>query len=256
MSESILRTWHIAERRPVIEPNEVHVWLVDLDVPAETIKRYWQIISSEEQDRANRFHFPKDREHFIVAHGVLRKILGYYLNSSPKDLCFMQNSCGKPFLTEDKGASHIMFNLSHSHGLALIAAAYKRKIGVDIEWKRDDLASQQIAERFFSPKEVEELLSLEKRLQKTAFFNCWTRKEAYIKARGEGLSIPLHEFDVTLAPDKPAKLLASRVTPDEASSWSMHAVEIDNDHAAAVVVEGNGYQIKCWKWAEESLIGD
>jgi len=154
----------------------------------------------DERQRAERFRFERDRRRFIVAHGVLRDILGRYLKCSPAQVSFSYNQYGKPALAQESEAIGLRFNMSHSHEVALYALTRAREVGVDVELLREDFASLEIAERFFSRSEVALLNSLAPELRTDGFFNCWTRKEAYIKALGEGLSHPLDRFAVSLAP--------------------------------------------------------
>ena len=175
---------------------------------------------ADERARADRFYFARDREHFIVARGVLREILGCYLKRVPKSLCFCYGSHGKPALAGEFDGEAIRFNVSHSHGVALYAISRGRAVGIDLERIRFDLPVAEIAERFFSKREDAMLRSLPTDVQHQAFFRCWTRKEAYIKARGEGLSLPLDQFDVSLAPGEPAAVLGTQRDPSEASRWS------------------------------------
>ena len=167
----------------------MHVWRASLNLPASQIERLGQTLSTDEWSRANRFAFQKDRDHFVAARGILRAILGHYLDEAPNRLRFSYNPFGRPALAgEPEG---LRFNVSHSHGRALIAVTGGRSVGVDVERIRPDVTYEQLARRFFSPREVAALLALPENLRRKAFFTCWTCKEAYVKARGEGLSIPL-----------------------------------------------------------------
>jgi 4'-phosphopantetheinyl transferase len=175
----------------------------------------------------------------VVARGFLRYILSRYLETKPERLKFSYGEYGKPALD---GRLH--FNMSHSHRVALLAITEDRQIGVDVEHIRADFATEDIARRFFSPAEVESFNSLPEEEQVAAFFRCWTRKEAFIKATGRGLSQPLDKFDVTLAPGVAAALLW--VDEDDASRWSMSDLDAGSDYAAALVVEGAAAKIHCW----------
>jgi 4'-phosphopantetheinyl transferase len=170
-------------------------------------------------------------------------VLGQYLAGNPADLRFSYNDYGKPLLTGDHG---LKFNLSHSHEVALVAVTRDAAVGVDVEHVRSDFASEEIARRFFSRLEVETFSSLPKEEKVAAFFRCWTRKEAYIKAIGKGLSQPLDGFDVTLAPADPAALL--RADEDDRLSWSMSVIAVGHGYAAALAVEGVPSQISCWQY--------
>jgi 4'-phosphopantetheinyl transferase len=143
------------------------------------------------------------------------------------------------------------FNLAHSHELALYAITRGREVGIDLERIRSNLVDEQIAERFFSPREVVVLRGLPTHRQREAFFNCWTRKEAYVKAKGQGLSIPLDQFDVSLAPGEPAALLSTQWHPQEASRWSLQKLNPGCGYVAALAVEGHDWQVKCWQWSAD-----
>jgi 4'-phosphopantetheinyl transferase len=221
-----------------LERFDVHVWRVVLDQPAIRLQSLWEQLAPEERDRAARFHFPKDRDRFVAARGLLRVILGAYLGVDPAGLRFTKNAYGKPALAEQRGPDDLRFNLSHSHELVLYAITRGREVGIDVEWMRPDLADEEIAARFFSPREVAALRALPEPQRLEAFFNCWTRKEAFIKARGEGLSLPLDEFDVSLAPGEPAALLGTCWDPHEAGRWSLRALSPGPGYAAALAVEG------------------
>jgi len=241
--------------RPPPEPltlgsDEVHVWRAALNRAASQVQSLQRTLTADEQARAERFYFQKDRERFVVGRGLLRIILGRYLNLEPNQLRFDYSPYGKPSLAPEIDGGGLRFNVSHSHELALYAVTRGREIGIDVERLRPDFASEQIAERFFSPREVAELRALPPEVQTEAFFNCWTRKEAYIKAIGEGLSHPLDQFDVSLVPGQPASLLSTRTNPSEAARWSLLALIPSPDYVAALAVEGHGWRLvrwQCWE---------
>jgi 4'-phosphopantetheinyl transferase len=232
----------------VLEHDEIHVWRASLDRAASYVRDLEQTLAADERERAERFYFQIDREHFTVARGLLRAILGRYLNRPAEQLRFCYDSYGKPSLAEAYGGDWLRFNLSHARGLALYAVTRERALGVDLEYLRADFASDGIARRFFSASEVAALRALPPHQKLEAFFNCWTRKEAYIKARGEGLSFPLDQFDVSLAPGEPAALLSTSGNPQEASRWSLEALTPAPGYVAALCVEGQGWRLKCWQW--------
>jgi 4'-phosphopantetheinyl transferase len=151
-------------------------------------------------------------------------------------------------LAEAQAARTLRFNLAHCQGLALYAIAWGREVGVDLEYIRENLADQRIAERFFSPAEVETLRSLPEGVQREAFFHCWTRKEAFVKARGEGLSFPLDQFDVSLAPGEPAALLRTLGDPEEAARWSLRELFPGPGFVAAVAAAGHSWRLSAWQW--------
>jgi 4'-phosphopantetheinyl transferase len=227
---------------------EVHLWRASLDKTPGVVERLRSTLAEGERARAARFHFEKDRVRFVVARGALRAVLGRYLRVPPARLQFHYSPYGKPSLAAEFEGGGLEFNVSHSHSLALFVIARGRALGIDVEHLRADVAEWQIAERFFSASEVSALRGLPASQQPRAFFDCWTRKEAYIKARGEGLSFPLAEFDVSLRPDEPAALLRVRGDAREAERWTLRALDVASDYAAALVAEGRGWQLKTWQW--------
>ena len=247
---------HLWDRPPAeltLLSDEVHVWCASLDMTSPHIRRLQATLSADELERASRLHFAKDRRRFVVARGVLRSLLGRYLGVEPRQLRFSYSAYGKPTLVPTSGGARLCFNVSHSHELALYAVTYGREIGVDVEHIRTNIACEEIAERFFSAQERALLRTLPAHLKHDAFFHCWTRKEAYIKARGEGLSLPLDQFDVAFAPGKPAALLATRWAPHEASCWELRELTPGPGYAAALAVGGHGWRLACWQWPQEGL---
>jgi 4'-phosphopantetheinyl transferase len=232
-----------------LHADEIHVWRAYLDCGDTVLGRFEATLAADEKARVKRFVFQPDRNSFIATRGILRELLGRYLKRSPTDLAFDYGPQGKPALRTDSSAAKADFNVSHSHGMALFAFALGRHVGVDIELIRPDFAEQKIAERYFSPQEVAELRGLPPALQDEGFFLCWTRKEAYIKARGEGLHVPLQSFSVSLTPGEPEQLQAA-----DSSRWSLRSVRPDPRYAGAVVAEGNGnsedkdWQLRGWEW--------
>ncbi|MBV9231847.1 MAG: 4'-phosphopantetheinyl transferase superfamily protein [Chloroflexi bacterium] len=231
--------------------NEVHIWRASLDVPDAVIQHLRRFLTAEEAARADRFYFAKDRNHFIIARGVLRTVLGRYLNRDPRDIRFSYNPYGKPALDLSANENRLMFNLSHSHQLALYAFCYSRQVGIDVEYMRSGIDYEQLAKHTFSPYESAMVLALPAEEKGEAFFNCWTRKEAYIKARGKGVSIPLEQFDVSLRPGDPAALLDSREDPQETTRWTLRALAPGPTYAGALAVEGDGWYSRCWQWSAE-----
>jgi 4'-phosphopantetheinyl transferase len=228
-----------------LQPRQVDVWRISLDLAIASAKSIESHLSSDESQRAARFHFPEDRDRYIVAHGCLRNVLSRYLHSRPDQLIFATNEYGKPVLPDNK----LEFNLSHSGDFALIALAWERQVGVDVERIRPDLSTEAIARRYFSQREVSELLALPPEQREIAFFRCWTRKEAYIKAKGLGLSLPLESFDVSLTPNEPAILHATRPDAKEASLWKLLSLEVDARYASAVAVEScQDLEFRLWDW--------
>ncbi|MDX6529270.1 MAG: 4-phosphopantetheinyl transferase [Blastocatellia bacterium] len=237
----------LSELFPGLPPDQVHVWRVSLDQNPDRISESNEILSADERDRAARFHFAKDRNQFIEARAALRLLLSRYLELSPRELTFSFGSHGKPALAQEL-SNNLRFNLSRRHGLALVAFASNREIGVDVELVRNDLALFEAAENFFSATESAAWRSLPADLQVRGFYNCWTRKEAYIKARGEGLSFPLRQFDVSLAPGEPARLIEVRGDTSEADRWTLHELPVNEGYVGALAIEGAGVEVICTDW--------
>jgi 4'-phosphopantetheinyl transferase len=236
MATEMETVWAPPSGTLTLPKNEVHIWRAWLEADAAELLRWREFLSEDEVSRADRFVFPRDRDHFIVARGRLREILGMYLGRSPESLRFQTGKYGKPALGDQ---SDLRFNLTHSHGLAVYGFAMERALGIDVEKIRPDFGGEEIAERYFSAAEQKELRELPVELRATAFFLCWTRKEAYIKAHGDGLQMPLASFDVSLTPDKPATLRSS-----DGQRWSLCSFTPAPGYAAAMIAEGQAPSIR------------
>jgi 4'-phosphopantetheinyl transferase len=221
---------------------QTHVWLIPLPDSEEHASRLSQIISRPEADRAARFVFERHRARYIVAHAALRDILAPYTGQDSAALAFGVEPKGKPFLADHP---RVRFNLSHSRNFAMVAVALDREVGVDIERIRPERSTGGIAARFFASAEVQALDATPDHDRVAAFFACWSRKEAYIKARGEGLGIPLDSFVVSLG--REAKLCAA----EDRGRWSMRALEAPAGYAAALVVEGSASRVTQFDWTEK-----
>jgi 4'-phosphopantetheinyl transferase len=228
--------------------DDIHVWYAALDVSSYQFEILSKLLSKDEWLRAERFHFEQDRNHFIVCRGILRSILGTYLGSEPGQLQFCYGENGKPALFGRTDYKMIRFNLSHSGGLAMYAFAMQREIGIDIEEVRNISDMAQIAKSNFSVNEYNVLCTLTENKFIEAFYNCWTRKEAFIKAAGDGLSMPLDSFDVSLVPGEPARLISIQGDYAKAEHWSLQALSPGSDFIGALAVEGKYRQIAYWRW--------
>jgi 4'-phosphopantetheinyl transferase len=218
---------------------EIHVWHAALDREKEVIVQLESTLSPEEKARSDRFHFVNDRNRFVVARGLLRELLGGYLHQAPASLEFSYGQHGKPSLSGENASSGLNFNLSHSSGHVVYAIARERNLGIDVEHVRPESAGEDIAQRYFSAREVSDLRTLPPEARVEGFFNCWTRKEAYLKATGMGLQIPLDSFSVSLLPEKPAQFLGG-----VESGWNMAAYHPAEGYVAAVVYDGAPCSIK------------
>ena len=225
----------------------MHVWRIALDRGDGDSLRSG--LSSDELARAARFHFERDRTRFSVARAALREILAHYLGASPAEIAFVYGDHGKPALAPPDG--DLRFNLSHSHDLALCAVARGREVGVDVERIRelDDL--EELSRRVFSAREQAALRRLPEPNRLAGFFTAWARKEAFIKALGEGLSHPLERFDVSLEPDRPARLERIDGDAERAARWTLAAVEVEAGHTAALVVEAPDLRLVARRWPED-----
>ena len=226
---------------------EIHVWRAALDLDPAMLRRLAMTLSSDEKQRASNFYFNRDRERFIAGRGFLRDILSRYTNSRPADLQFVYNDYGKPEFREPGRVDAIRFNLSHSNGTAVFAVSREREIGIDIETLRDDLSILEVAASFFSRAEVLSLNALPAQLRCQAFYRCWVRKEAYVKARGMGLSVPLDSFDVSLNPGSSAALLAS-TEPSDVLNWGLKDLVVADGYIGAVAAEGNDWTVRQYDW--------
>jgi len=227
-----------------LQPHQADLWRIFLDLPPATIKAMESGLSADESQRAARFHSATNRDLYIAAHGCLRDILARYLRLGPGQLTYSVNQYGKPALD----GHDLEFNLSHSGDFALVAMTRGRKIGVDVERIRSDMEHENIASRFFSPGEVSELRALPSSQRVDGFFHCWTRKEAYIKAQGLGLSLPLDSFDVSLTPNEPAVLRATRPDLQETMRWTLLSLDVGVGYTAAMAVEKQDLEIRFWDW--------
>ena len=233
--------------RPLaIEDDEIHVWRAALDPAVDVAADMARWLDAEERARAARFHQDRDRRRFVIAHAVLRLLLGGYCRCDPGALRFGLSPRGKPFLREP--TSDLRFNLSHSGELAIYGLTRGAEIGIDVEQHRTELAADRIADRHFAPAEVAALQNLPPHQQSEAFFRCWTRKEAFIKARGEGLSLPLSRFVVSLAPETPDALLSIGGDAAPAAAWALCGLPVLEGYTAALAVKARGRRLTIRDW--------
>jgi 4'-phosphopantetheinyl transferase len=227
----------------LISSAEVHVWRVPLDSPGAVLAPLAATLHPAERARAEKFFFDRDRNAYIAARGVLRELLARYLGRAPSELEFAYASRGKPFLASPSVAQPLSFNVAHSRNIALLAFSGGPAVGVDVEFIRRDIASEEIAVRYFAPQEIAELRALPPEQRPEAFFLGWTRKEAYVKALGEGLEIPLASFCVSLTPAGPATLASA-----DSSRWTLRNLWPGPGYAGALVAEGKNWNLRCFDW--------
>ena len=230
-----------------LDAGDVHVWRASLAMDAAALGALRATLSPDERQKADRFHFPHDRGDYVAARGVLREILGRYLDVRPEHVRFVYSRHGKPSLSADMDAGWLHFNVSHSQGIALCAVASETEVGVDIEHIREGIESAEIAARFFSRDEQSALDRLPPTRRLEAFFDCWTRKEAYIKALGEGLSHPLQSFTVPLGPGEASSVRRTDGS-DTPARWSLEPLTPGPGYAGALAVGGVVRAVRCWQW--------
>ena len=228
----------------------VDLWSASLEPPAPLRAHLEGYLSIDERERAARFVFPRDRNRFIAGRAFLRLLLAQYTATDAASLRFRYGAHGKPALADDR--SEVAFNLAHTGSLAVCALARGRDLGVDVERVRPIPDADGIARSFFSPRETAELASLPEPARFRAFFDAWTRKEAVLKALGDGLARPLDSFDVTLKPGDTPRLLRTLGDPEEADRFSLHSLEPEEGYVAAIAVRGHGWQVRHarWRWVE------
>jgi 4'-phosphopantetheinyl transferase len=228
--------------------DEVQVWQAALDEPVPPVEELAATLSPDERARAARFHFERDRRRFVACRGILRAILAPHAGVAADGVRFRYGPRGKPALETTASGRGIRFNVSHSDGIALYALTRGREVGVDVERIRPVEGADRIAERFFSVPEREALREVPFTARLDAFFTCWTRKEAYVKARGEGLGYPLDAFAVSVAPGTPARLWSAGADEQEIARWSLAALPQAEGYVAALAVEGHGWRLSSAQW--------
>jgi 4'-phosphopantetheinyl transferase len=240
--------WQIPAAPVSLPLDTVHVWRADLDVAPETLRSLQDTLSTDEQVRAAKFCASIDRNRYAAGRGILRALLAQYLGTPAGTLQFCLNPHGKPSLMPAGEIQSLRFNVSHSRGLALFAFAFRRDVGVDVEYLRAFDRMDRLAEQYFSAQEITALRALPISDRIEAFFRCWTRKEAYIKARGRGLSISLASFTVSLAPEELSNLPITSEEDPEAGRWSVRGLNAGSGYAGAVVAEGADWSPVLWQW--------
>jgi 4'-phosphopantetheinyl transferase len=235
--------WSARPTIPLLASADVHVWRAFLNCESALPVSLQAVLSDDELTRASRFVFPVDRDHFISSRGILRCILGEYLRKPARAIEFTYEPAGKPKLRRVDADLPIRFNLSHSHGLTMYAFSLDREVGVDVEAVRQEVAAEELAERFFSPRELAEFRNQPPGQRTERFFLYWTRKEAYAKALGSGLWTALNSLDVSTTPEKPDEL-----TTRDAASWMVRSFRPADGYISALVAEGADLRFHFWNW--------
>ena len=237
-----------------LPPGEVHVYRVGLEIDDSTLGRLADSLSDDEHSRARRFALPRLRRHFVAGRGILRALLGRYLEEVPSAVVLRYGPHGKPALAANQVGVQLTFNLSHSAGLLLLAVARGGELGIDLERIRPQTRFLDIARRFFSPAETTALLALSEGLQREGFFRCWTRKEAFLKAHGGGLRVPLDSFEVSVDPRAGARLLGASWDPSAPLRWRLHDLEPGPGFVAALAVEQHQERLRCFTWDPRTVL--
>ncbi len=241
--------WSQAPPDLVLPQEEVHVWRASLNLSPGDLNHFYQALGPIECEQVARLSSSPNRGRAQVARAILRMILSRYIGAEPRALRFSYNPYGKPELAPPFNSIGLRFNLSHSHGVAIYAVARGRAVGIDLERIREGVPVEQLARRFFSPREVAMLNEIPERARKKAFFTCWTRKEAYVKARGVGLFSSFRHFTVSLAQGEPAHLVDVEGDPQELLRWTFWEFTPVPGYIASLVVEGHGFRVRYWKWS-------
>ncbi len=231
----------------ILLSNAVHVWVVDLDHPSSCWRQFEAVLSAEERTKADLFRFASLRSRYITCRAILRNILSGYTHQQPEMLTILAGPYGKPFLQQAANDQAVEFNVSHSQQLALIAVTRGRPVGIDVERIDHHCPIDLLSTQFFSSREIAALQALPPYLRTEAFFTCWTRKEAVLKARGDGLSTPLSACEVTLLPDN-AALPQLAWNPTDTTCWSLRQLNPAPGYTAAIAVRGHDWKLSCWHW--------
>ncbi len=236
--------WMKPEAQPVVGAGELHIWQVKLARTEGELSTLAELLSVDERERAARFHFDRDRQHFIAGRGILRSILARYLCQPAESLTFAYGSRGKPALA----GGQVQFNLAHSGGVAVIAVARRSAVGIDVEQIRVVPRWEGVTNSFFSAAERKAISSLPSIDRLYGFFTCWTQKEAYLKATGDGIGVPLDRFDVSVIPGSQPRLLHVADAPEETRRWHFHTLPLTSDFIGVAAHDGPIDAVQHFRW--------
>ena len=232
----------------------LHVWRILLSQSEEVARKLEGHLSVDEVQRADRYRRERDRCRYVVAHGALRELLADYTEQTPHNISFDHTATGKPFLSDDRREQRLRFNLSHSGEWAIIALALSTEVGIDIEQIDSDVSVEAVAERVFSDSELEALQEVPLEQRTVAFFSAWTRKEAYLKARGEGIAERLRNISISIDSEQPPIRLTDSMDPCAALRWRLYSLDITPGYAAALAAEGTRHQIRMMRWTPTTFL--
>lgn len=242
--------WLPGPDKPHLRRDEIHLWLAFLEAERARFESSILLLTEEERTRAGRFYLRRDRERFVAARSLLRRILARYLGEQPASIRFCRNLHGKPALAGEHGLTGVRFSVSHSQGLALYAVSSGREVGVDLERLRFDRPADEIIRRFFSEEEQARLFSMPERERAVAFFKCWTVKEACLKADGLGIWSGLGLVIATLEGNEARARVPAASAQGQEERWSVKVFEPQPDYVAALAAPGGDWSVKTWKWSE------
>lgn len=242
--------WAIPEVDTRLDGDSVHVWRIAIPELPSRVLSSAPVLSRLEQEKACRFYFEQDRHKYLTIHAAVRQILSGYLNQPPAKIEYAYTDYGKPYLAGN-GDQALHFNLSHSGWIALLGITMDREIGIDIEQMRVESVDPRVARRFFAPNESSALFAMPESERVKAFFNCWTRKEAFVKGVGEGLSYPLDQFEISVdanGSNNPIIHLKTYRNPLDADQWRIQHLAPGDGYTGALAVRGRAWTLKCWQW--------
>lgn len=231
-----------------LAPEVLHVWSILLTQPEAIVRGLEEHLSMDELRRADRYRRELDRTRYVVAHGALRELLADYTSQTPRNISFGHTATGKPFLINDQGEQRLRFNLSHAGEWAIVALVLSTDVGIDIEQIDSDVSVEAVAERFFSRSEFEALREVPSEQRTVVFFTAWTRKEAYVKARGEGIAGRLRGFSISIAPEQIPILLTDSIDAHATLHWRIYDLDIARGYAAAIAAEGATHRLRTMRW--------
>jgi 4'-phosphopantetheinyl transferase len=246
VANNMISQWQPTPDDLTLSPDYVDIWKCCVELTDDQIGELLSLLSTEEKARAQRLKIAEKKNQFIITRGRLRQILGKYLNSDPRAFKFDYATHGKPYLEERWQGHEISFNVTHSHNYILIAMSLDHQLGIDIEKIRHDRDHTALARRFFSKREQAELTTLSEEVKIRAFYSCWARKEAFVKAVGDGITYGLDTFDVSVYPDvgKPSLNIHTSIADDK--TWSIINIPMDEDYMAALAVTSDTVSVRCW----------
>ena len=247
LASSFTSFWNVPQRETVLAPGHVHVWRGTTDIPPAQLHAYRDTLSQDERERAQRLTMPVHRQRFTAGRGMLRHILGCYIGIPPSDIRFETGPHGKPFLRHPTNHP-LHFNVAHSQRVAVYAVSRDFEVGIDLEGDRDRADYHKLAERICSPEEFTMFQQLPQVEHKAAFFSCWTRKEAFVKARGTGLAFPLKQLTVSFAPAEPPRILAIRGQAPAEHQWSLVHLPMQEGFLGALAVKGQPALVRGWDY--------